>query len=1333
MDTLISRFIDVVKRSPHATAIKWKNIAWSYDELSQRAGAVQHFLLERNIGSGCRVGISLSRNCNMIAAILGTIAAGATYVALDPKYPAERLKFMVEDSDCSLVFNDQLNQLCLDDNQFLVPENKAKLTINSSSELAYIIYTSGSTGIPKGVMVRNSSVLQLLDWAHEVWTPHDFSFSCAGTSISFDVSVFEIFAPLTCGGTILLMDNILELITHPDREKITLISTVPSAITQILRVKELPESVKNVCIAGEAFSRSLADALIASHRRIFNIYGPTEDTVFSTFHEVKSGSGSVPIGYPLPGTRVYVLNKARQEVYDGEEGELCLAGSGVAVGYLNRPELNKERFLKDPEDPKALMYRTGDIVYRDENGMIHYCGRQDQQIKLRGFRIELGEIQMAIERMPKVFEAVVLNLPNVNGEPRLLAWTCPESVSQKAVRDHLTDILPEYMIPAAVIPIGAIPRLPNGKLDRNALPQPHQKRSNIARPINDTEKSVAKVFESVLGIEDVCRNENFIELGGNSLSAMGIISRIQNELGVVISLDQFFANTTVAGLAAEIGKESNDKINLPPLTKAAQGQWLTPVQEQMWIIEQIQPNRLDYLTAMCIELDTNVSIEEVVDCVLILIGRHDSLHSIIPSNQLIELRPQQAPPIQILDTCDNPKHSVENALQHSAKKAINISSELPVRVIACSNTQRKRVIGMIVHHIAIDGWSIDIFVNELTQLIASRQGAAPPLVPLKINAQDYAAWLHHPKVIAHHQAQCLRRVEILKNAPRKLNWPNTKEAENGVYYMDLPDGILKDISKSAKELKTTSFVIQLSSFAEVLCQYLAIPEIIIGTAALTRRHPDLEKLVACLTNLVPLKIRRAKSLEQSCAHNHSEVYQGLECAEVPFAKIVDTLKVERDPNRNPLLQVAFGIEAPMQQSVYGTVRGQGEEVYLGHTRLDLTVWVRSEGDKASVIWNWKGSCLDEETIIKLHKKWINLLQKGIQDPQKNWIMKRQFKRGGLRKTARRPISEKLFESYNGEDGVTRVYRATNAGSSLTDFVRNQKDSLLEHYRTYGALLLRGFQLGESSELAEVVDTMFTSQVKYGERSSPRSDVSKGVYTSTDHPNDQPIVLHNEQSYTLNWPLRILFRCDIPAKEGGATPIADMRKVIAEMKPETLQKFTKRGILYQRNYHQGIGVSWQIAFQTEDPEEVARYCDDNKIEYEWISENHLQTRQRRHAIRIHPESKEPLFFNHGLFFHVTSLPEEITAGLRQALPPSHFPTQTYWGDGQDFEPEVLEELRTLINKNIVRFNWQSGDVLVLDNMKIAHGRDPYTGDRKIIVAMADPVQSLYGEQATSPMH
>jgi alpha-ketoglutarate-dependent taurine dioxygenase len=579
--------------------------------------------------------------------------------------------------------------------------------------------------------------------------------------------------------------------------------------------------------------------------------------------------------------------------------------------------------------------------------------------------------------------------------------------------------------------------------------------------------------------------------------------------------------------------------------------------------------------------------------------------------------------------------------------------------------------------------------------------------------------------------QCQKRIEVLKKTPSKLNWPIVTKAENGLFCMDLPDGLLDSISQAAKTLKTTSFVIQLNAFAEVLCQYLAIPEIIIGTAALTRRHPELEKLVACLTNLVPIKIQRAESLGKSCIKNHGEVYQALECAEVPFAKIVDTLQVERDPNRNPLVQVAFGIEAPAQPAVNGSIRGKGEEIYLGHTRLDLTVWVQSSGDKSLVVWNWRGSCLNEEIVKKLYNNWVSSLEKGIADPQTNWIMKRQFKKDYNDKTPRRPISEKLFDSFDGEDGVTRVYKATSAGSSITNFVNKEKTSLLEHFREYGALLLRGFQLGNSSELADVVKSMFTEEVNYSERSSPRSDVSKGVYTSTDHPNDQPIVLHNEQSYTLNWPLRILFRCDLPAKEGGATPIADMRKVIAELKPETVQKFSELGVLYQRNYLQGIGVPWQIAFQTTDREVAEKYCIDNNIDYEWISDNHLQTRQLRPAVRIHPESKEPLFFNHALFFHVTSLPSEISAGLKRALPPNHYPTQTFWGNGLDFEPEILDELRTVINRNTVRFDWQIGDVLILDNMKIAHGRDPFVGPRKVIVAMADPILTLYGEQTSIP--
>jgi acyl carrier protein len=477
----------------------------------------------------------------------------------------------------------------------------------------------------------------------------------------------------------------------------------------------------------------LAEALISPHRRIFNLYGPTEDTVFSTAYEVKAGTGAVPIGYPIPGTRVYVLDEEGKQVSNNAEGELCLAGHGVSAGYLNRPELNKERFLEDPEDPNALMYRTGDIVRRDEDGLIHYCGRQDQQIKLRGFRIELGEVQMAIEKMPEVFEAIVLCVPNAKGEPRLLAWVCPERISQEDVINHLSNCLPEYMIPVAVIPVKAIARLPNGKLDRNSLPQPQRRQASFAKPTTHIEQVLTKIFESVLGLTGVGRDENFIELGGNSLSAMGIISRIQEQFGRLISLDQFFAHATISELAAKFNGESNEALDLPVLKRVQEHQWLTPVQEQMWIIEQLQPQRLDYLTAMLIELDADVSIRTVIDCVLELVKRHVSLHSVILSNQKIETRPHQIPPIEILDSCNDPKKSIETALRGSAGKAIDISTELPVRVIACSDTKRKQVVGMIVHHVAIDGWSIDILVNELTQLIASRQGAAPPLLPLKLD------------------------------------------------------------------------------------------------------------------------------------------------------------------------------------------------------------------------------------------------------------------------------------------------------------------------------------------------------------------------------------------------------------------------------------------------------------------------------------------------------------------------------------------------------------------------------------------------------------------------
>lgn len=436
---------DQVARTPSATALVFENTRLSYAELNARANQVAHRLIELGAGPETLVGICSLRCPEMVIGILGILKAGCAFVALDPAYPRVRQTFMIEDADMPLLLTlkelagnlppTQARILCLDTDFASAPDTNPAVPMDPCNR-AYILYTSGSTGRPKGVAIEHRSVVAFLTWVHTVFSPEQLAFTLAGTSICFDLSIFEIFAPLTCGGAIILAENALALPDLPARNQVTLINTVPSAMTALLGVRGVPPGVRVVNLAGEPLLNRLVQDIyrLGTVEKVYNLYGPSEDTTYSTFVLAEKDALRNPtIGRPIANTQVYIVDEHLVSTPVGTPGELCLGGDGLARGYLNRPELTAERFIPNPFGPGRI-YRTGDLARYLPDGQIEFLGRMDNQVKVRGFRIELGEVELALERNPAVDRAVVLALPDSNGEKQLVAYLVakPEAVEKAA-------------------------------------------------------------------------------------------------------------------------------------------------------------------------------------------------------------------------------------------------------------------------------------------------------------------------------------------------------------------------------------------------------------------------------------------------------------------------------------------------------------------------------------------------------------------------------------------------------------------------------------------------------------------------------------------------------------------------------------------------------------------------------------------------------------------------------------------------------------------------------------------------------------------------------------
>jgi amino acid adenylation domain-containing protein len=568
-------FEEQVVRTPDDVALIFRELRLTYRELNRRANQLAHYLGTLGVGAEVPVAICVERSADMIVAILGILKAGGAYVSLDPNYPLERLEFMLADSQAQILLTQAnlvttLNKgearvVCIDtDWDRIAPQSTSNpLADVTPQNLAYVIYTSGSTGKPKGVGIEHRATVALLSWATSIFTVNRLKGVLASTSISFDVSVFEIFAPLSCGGAVILAENVLHLSELPAANDVTLISTAPSIISELLLSRCIPSSTRTINLAGEPLKISLVNQLYAlgTVKEVFDLYGPTEDTTYSTF--ALRDADRATIGRPILGTQAYVLDRDGLPVAVGETGELGLAGAGLARGYLNRPELTAESFVPNPfsSEPNSRLYKTGDLARYLPDGNLEYLGRIDHQVKIRGVRIELGEIEAVISQHETVRECVVLAREDRPGDYRLVAYVVEDrelTAEIGELRSYLENRLPAYMVPSAFVKLDRLPMTPNGKIDRKALPAPEQnsqRQDSFLAPRDEIETTLAQIWEKVLGIGPVGVTDSFFELGGNSLLAARMFSETSSALGKNPPLATLFEVSTIEHLANRLRED----------------------------------------------------------------------------------------------------------------------------------------------------------------------------------------------------------------------------------------------------------------------------------------------------------------------------------------------------------------------------------------------------------------------------------------------------------------------------------------------------------------------------------------------------------------------------------------------------------------------------------------------------------------------------------------------------------------------------------------------------------------------------------------------------------
>jgi amino acid adenylation domain-containing protein len=980
-------FLAQVERTPDATALIAGDERLSYAELRARSGALARQLAALGVGPEVPVGICLDRTAHLVVAMLATLEAGGFYVPLDPAYPAERLAFMLEDSGCAVI----LTQTHLVDR--LPVHSAAVLTLDAPAgpsstpptppaarNLAYLIYTSGSTGRPKGVAIEHRSAVVFAQWAREEFSPEELAGVLASTSITFDLSVFEIFVPLAWGGTVILAENALALPSLPARDEVRTINTVPSAIAELLRTDGLPASVATVNLAGEGLSRPLSDRVYAkpSVERLYNLYGPSEDTTYSTWTLVERSSARPPsIGRPLDDTRAWIVDSGFRLQPVGVPGELLLGGAGLARGYFGRPELTAERFVPDPfgDEPGARLYRTGDLARVRPDGTIDYLGRLDHQVKVRGFRIELGEVESALGRLPEVEAAVVLAREDAGGDKVLVGYVVPRPGAPgdlpAALRTALGRSLPPHMVPTAWVVLPALPLTPNGKVDRKALPAPEQVRfadEAPAAPRGLAEELLAGIFAQVLGVDRVGARDDFFTLGGHSLLTARLVARVRGAFGVDLSVRSVFEHPTVERLARWIASAERGPLGPPLAPRPRDGALpLSFAQERLWVLDRLDPGSAVYNMPMAFRLRGPLDGQALAAALSALAARHETLRTVF---SVVDGAPVQVirPPAPVaLPVVDVSPEEAARLVREEAVRPFDLGAGPLFRALLLRLDETEHLLLLSTHHIVSDGWSLEVMVRELAALFDSVS-----LPPLPVQYADFAAWQREWLAGEALEGQLAYWRKRLAGAPSVLELPVDRPYPKAPTFrgaIERGDALVRaeDLEGIARREGSTLFMVLLAAFEAVLHRWTGQADLLVGTPVAGRTRVETEGLIGFFVNTLVLRgdLSDDPAFTAHLGRVRETALSAWAHQDLPFERLVEDLAPGRDLSRMPLVQVMFDLQRPPAPLVLSGISAPLEEIPTGTAKLDLLLAIEEREEGLAAAAEYAADLFDAATVRRL--------------------------------------------------------------------------------------------------------------------------------------------------------------------------------------------------------------------------------------------------------------------------------------------------------------------------------------------------------------------------------
>ncbi|GLQ87909.1 hypothetical protein GCM10007898_14770 [Dyella flagellata] len=1246
--------------------------------------------------------------------------------------------------------------------------------------LAYVIYTSGSTGRPKGVMIAHGTLAALFRHggarfgfdAADVWSLFH--------SLSFDFSVWELWSPLVSGGTLVPIPDMQRL--DPQalqhyllRHQVSVLNLTPSAISRLLTgPRPLSElvggwSVKRLIAGGEALPEPLGKQWLDAGVTLWNFYGPTEATVWTCAFQVRDAHDLERLGEPFAHVALGVMSAALQLAPVAVAGEMVIGG-GLARGYHRQPALTADRFRPDPFSlqPGGRLYRTGDLGRYRQDGAMQFVGRMDQQRKIRGYRVELGEIEAALSQHPGIDQAVCVG--SAADEPVLLAYyTCkaPSMPGQDELRQLLAQHLPAHMMPSRLIELAALPLSPNGKIDRKALAKPPAVAVDepaAIHALSTDERLVANVWSAVLGVRVEQPQANFFDLGGDSLKAVQVTARLRLHAGDALPLRALFQHATLEAYAAVLpryrGSVSALLEHFPAVGAKAEMAPLTQAQRRLWLVDQLVGERAVYNIPLVFACRGRLDLAALEAALRQVMGRQRMLSAHVV---MYDGEPHQTyshdhlVPVRRLSLREGlsgkqdelqRRQEIERHILAEVQLPFELEAGPLIRLSVLEVADEHAYIVAVLHHLIADAWSVAMLRGEIAaQYRAAIEGTAAPAAPLDVEYFDYAIWQQQYLTVQALQGSYAYWQDRLQGGlpplPLGRGTPgHATRAEAIVRSLHLDQAALQALKTLAHEHQVTLFTVLLSAFKVTLYALSRQADIWIGTGVANRAHPGMEPIVGLFVNTLVFRsqLQPGASFGMTMAAVHEQVTAAQEHQHVPFEELVRIANPARVGRDRPLFHALFELHnAPNPSMTLPGLELEVVDISNGFAKYAISLQLQETPQGLrGVLETDARLCTAEETDALL-ARFQHIVQDVLRDTRLTLEQLAVTPPGASPEARHNRRQQRLSAAFSrsagkvqvdGEqaDGIRRsllpgmtrlplLFQLRGGNFALDKWIRAHRHDVDRELAQHGAILFRGFGIDSAAAMRGVAGALMEQILAENGEHVAVPD-GGGVQTPVFYAPESKLLWHNENTFNDRWPRRILFACRRPAPSGGETPLVDSREVFNRLPPAIREAFVRKGVMYVRYYGQRLGLPWSKVFGSESREQVEAQCRAAGFRYQWLDDGSLRTMAVRPAVWRHPESGDWCWCNQAQHWHIACLDATTRAYIVAATEAARYPRACYFGDGTPIPDAVMQDILDVYAGLEVSFPWQQGDVLLVDNMLVAHGRNPYRGERELLVALGD---------------